>query len=379
MTLACDGAFHVLRYNRDEGTMETVTGKDETVRSGEWLGECFMYTTDENRLKYLVGEQLETFAHFDKPMYLLGYPSLKHSRIFLTDQDFNVVPYTISLPVIEYQTLVLRGNLEEAAEILEKLREKETGTDQEKSKVDQQLNRIARFLDEQGQKDMALDITQDLAHKFELAMTLNNLEVGLELAQESNLEVRWKRVGDAAMSAYDLTLAATCFEHAKDLGSLLLLYTAVGNHSGLQDLVSKAEEQAANNIAFTALFTLGDIDGCLDLLIRSNRAAEAVLFSKTYKPSRCRDIVTLWKGTLEKSGKNKVSKMLAIPPGPEEGEQGDANLFPEWEESLKLEKDGLDNSLQPPTPAMDGGIEAHKESGENGIAEDDADDVVDEA
>ncbi len=52
-------------------------------------------------------------------------------------QDINVYSYTLSLTVIEYQTAVLRGDLETAEELLPTV------------PVDQR-NRIARFLESQG-------------------------------------------------------------------------------------------------------------------------------------------------------------------------------------------------------------------------------------
>jgi coatomer subunit beta' len=51
-------------------------------------------------------------------MYLLGYLA-SQSRVYLMDKDFNVVPYTLLLSVVEYKTLVLRGELDTAAEVLE--------------------------------------------------------------------------------------------------------------------------------------------------------------------------------------------------------------------------------------------------------------------
>ena len=51
-------------------------------------------------------------------MYLLGYLA-SQSRVYLMDKDFGVVPYTLLLSVVEYKTLVLRGDLETAAEVLE--------------------------------------------------------------------------------------------------------------------------------------------------------------------------------------------------------------------------------------------------------------------
>lgn len=50
-------------------------------------------------------------------MYLLGYiPS--HNRVYLADKDVNVFSYSLSLSLVEYQTAVLRGDMDSAAEIL---------------------------------------------------------------------------------------------------------------------------------------------------------------------------------------------------------------------------------------------------------------------
>ena len=257
-------------------------------------------------------------------MYLLGYLP-RDGKAYVADKDVNVISYNLSLSVVEYQTLVLRGDMDAAAEILADI-------------ADDQKNKIARFLEGQGYKEMALEVATDAEHRFDLALALNNLPIALEIAREADVEHRWKTVGDAALSAWDLALAEECFTNAKDMGSLLLLHTATNNSDGLRNLVSQADTAASHNIAFTCLWHLGDLDGCIDLLVRTNRVAEAVLFAQTYKPSRCREIVGLWKAGLEKSGKGKVSRMLGVPPG-EEGD-GDADLFPEWNEWLRLDREG---------------------------------------
>lgn len=69
-------------------------------------------------------------------MYLLGYLPA-HNQIYLCDKDVNFYAFSLSLSVIEYQTAVLRGDLESAAEILP-------------SVPAEQRNRIARFLETQG-------------------------------------------------------------------------------------------------------------------------------------------------------------------------------------------------------------------------------------
>lgn len=251
-------------------------------------------------------------------MYLLGYIQ-RDSRIYLVDKDINFTSYTLSLSVVEYQTLVLRGDLESAAELLPSI-----PTDN--------FNKIARFLEGQGHKELALEVATDPEHKFDLALSLGQLPTALELAKIANVEHKWKTIGDAALSAWDLELAAECFKNAKDLGSSLLLYSSTGDSEGLRSLNIEAQKAGAHNIAFTCLWQLSDIEGCIDILIKTGRTAEAVLFSQTYRPSITAEIVGLWKQSLLKEKKGRVAKLVGVP-------GIDADLFPEWDEFIKLESE----------------------------------------
>lgn len=301
-----------------------MTDINESVRTGQWVGDCFIYTNSTNRLNYLVGDQTYTVSHFDQSMYLLGYLP-RDGKAYVADKDVNVTSFALSLSVVEYQTLVLRGDMETAAELLEDI-----PTDQK--------NKIARFLEGQGYKEMALEVATDPEHRFDLALALNNLPIALSIAREADVEHRWKTVGDAALAGWDLTLAEECFTNAKDLGSLLLLHTSTGNNSGLQTLIDQANAAGAHNIAFSCLWQLADVDGCIDLLVRTSRVAEAVLFAQSYKPSRAAALVGEWKKGLEKGGKGKVSRLLGVPPTDEEG--GDETLFEGWDEYLEIERKG---------------------------------------
>jgi coatomer subunit beta' len=197
-----------------------------------------------------------------------------------------------------------------------------------------QLNKIARFLEGQGHKELALEVATDPEHKFELALALGELPIALELAKLADVEHKWKTVGDAALTAWDVALAAECFKSAKDLGSLLLLHSSTGDREGLQALSVQAATAGAHNVAFTCLWQLADIEGCINLLTKTGRTAEAVLFSQTYKPSLTTATVKSWKESLEKDKKGRVAKTVGVP-----GEDDD--LFPEWEEYLRLENEGV--------------------------------------
>ena len=184
---------------------------------------------------------------------------------------------------------------------------------------------------------MALKVATDPEHRFDLALSLGDLQQAVEIAREQDTEHKWKAVGDAALANWDVKLAQECFVKAKDLGSLLLVFSATSDASGLRELASLAETATANNVAFSALWQIGDVQACMDLLVKTNRLAEAVLFSQTYKPSTTPALVKQWKASLEKENKTKVARLLGAPPA--DGE-GDADMFPEWEEYLRLEKEG---------------------------------------
>ena len=242
----------------------------------------------------------------------------------MADKDVNVVSFALSLAVVEYQTLILRGELEAAEETLP-------------SVPKDQNNKIARFLEGQGYKDMALKVATDPEHRFDLALSLGDLQQATEIAREQDTEHKWKTVGDAALTGWDIKLAQECFVKAKDLGSLLLLYSATSDEAGLRELASLAETATANNVAFSALWQIGDLQGCIDLLVKTNRFSEAVLFSQTYKPSATAALVKQWKAALEKENKSKVAKLIGAPP--QDGE-GDEDMFPEWDEYLRMEREG---------------------------------------
>ncbi|CAG8890814.1 unnamed protein product [Penicillium egyptiacum] len=373
VTLACEDDFYVLRYSREEyinglnageadedgveAAVELVATINETVRTGQWVGDCFIYTNSTNRLNYLVGDQTYTISHFDQPMYVLGYLP-RDGRIYLADKDVNAVSFGLSLSMVEYQTVVLRGDMEMASELL-------------KDVPQDQMNKVARFLEGQGYKEMALEVATDPEHRFELALALSDLETALRIAREANVEHKWKIVGDAALAGWNLALAQECFTNAKDVGSLLLLHTASNNREGLNGLAAQASESGLHNVAFSTLWSLGDIDGCIALLIQTNRIAEAVLFAQTYKPSSAPKLVVQWKESLEQSGKTKVARLIGVPPGAPAVASTDDDLFPEWDEYIRLEKEGA--VPEPPSSAslidVNGDDDEEPASAPNGTVE----------
>ena len=40
----------------------------ESVKTGLWVGDCFIYTNSVNRLNYYVGGEIVTVSHLDRSM-----------------------------------------------------------------------------------------------------------------------------------------------------------------------------------------------------------------------------------------------------------------------------------------------------------------------
>ncbi|KAI7849632.1 coatomer WD associated region-domain-containing protein [Circinella umbellata] len=316
VAIICEESFYILRYNAQayaqfienggdpglEGVEEAFEFENdiaESARTGTWAGDCFIYTNSANRLNYLVGNETYTISHFDKPMYLLGY-SPRDNLVYLADRDVNVYSYALSLTVIKYQTAVLRGDLETAASLLPDIPSDQRG-------------RIARFLEAQDLKELALEVSTDSEQKFDLAINLGKLDIATEIARELDNESRWRNLSDVALSNWKFDLAEECLQKSKDLSGLLLFYTASGNRTGVREVADQALAQGKNNIAFSALFELGAIEELIELLIKTERLPEAAMLARTYAPDKMSSIVKLWKEDLEKKNRKKTAESLADP------------------------------------------------------------------
>lgn len=49
-----------------EDAFDVVTEIEEIVKTGCWVGDCFIYTNNVNRLNYYVGGEIVTIAHLDR-------------------------------------------------------------------------------------------------------------------------------------------------------------------------------------------------------------------------------------------------------------------------------------------------------------------------
>lgn len=345
--LACKDSAYVLTYNAQraaqamamrqvspedgiEGTFELLYEINDSITSGKWVGDCFIYVNNVGRLNYSVGGQIQTLVHLDTSAggttqhTILGYLA-KEDRVFLVDKNLNVVAYQVMLSVLQYQTAVMRGDFDAANELLPNIPESE-------------YTKVARFLESQGFKEEALAVTHDPDHKFDLAVELGHIDIAHAIILETPPEdkdstetmAKWKKLSDCALKDTNLELCEAASISSDDFSGLLLLYSATGNLEGMENLAALAAAGGKTNVAFVASFLSGNVEACVDLLIATKRLPEAALFVRTYLPSRIDEIVTLWKEDLATVSES-AAKALAKP-------SENPSLFPDIDIGMQVEK-----------------------------------------
>jgi len=345
--IACTDSAYVLSYNAAvtasaiamgqvspedgvDGSFDLLYEINDSITSGEWVGDCFIYSNKSGRLNYSVGGKIQTLVHLDTnssgaTMHsVLGYLS-KEDRVYLVDKTLNIISYRIMLAVLQYQTAVMRGDFDSANELLPSIPESEYTT-------------IARFLEAQGFKEEALEVTTDEDHKFDLALELGKIDIAHDLMklippdEKNSIDTmaKWKKLSDAALKISDFELTEACSLSSDDFPGLLLLYSSVGNFEGMEELAKMAQEKGKTNIAFVSYLVTGNVEECANILISTNRLPEAAFFARTYLPSRVEEIVSLWKEDLSKVSETAANALAGPASHPE--------LFPDGDVALKVEQ-----------------------------------------
>jgi len=345
--LATEESAYVLSYNAQqvasaiamgqvnpeagiEGSFELLYEISDKIISGKWVGDCFIYINGAGRLNYSVGGQIETLVHLETSAggqtqhTVLGYLA-KEDRVYLIDKSLNIVAYKVMLAVLQYQTAVMRGDFDSANTLLPNIPESE-------------YTKVARFLESQGFKEEAFEVTTDPDHKFDLALELGQTETAHALLVETpeedkdstETESKWKRLSDAALKENNLQLVEAASLASHDYSDLLLLYSAIGNLAGMERLADAASKHGKTNVAFIAYLLTGNVEACVELLVSTKRLPEAAMFVRTYLPSKIDEIVALWKTDLSSVSETAAEALATPSVNPEK--------FPDLDIGLQVEQ-----------------------------------------
>jgi coatomer subunit beta' len=308
--------FYILKYNPDavvkgreigtdeyvtedgyENAFDVVADVSENVKSGMWVRDCFVFTNSDDKLSYFVGGEIVTIALLERPMYILGYLQ-KENKVYLGDKEFNVVSYTLSLSVLKYQMAVMQGDFETADSILPDIPEN-------------QRTRVAYFLEKQNHKERALAITNDPGHKFDLAVSLKNLEVSYKLAEEEESDDKRKQVADLALAQSNFELAGQCMRKIKDAAGMLFLASATGDRKMFQDVAEMSKSKGLLNIALASNFVLGNKEQVLESITSTESCVpNAAMLARSWKDADLTSqMVSQWKDLLRPKNPATATKI----------------------------------------------------------------------
>jgi coatomer subunit beta' len=296
---------------------------NETVRSGVWVSDsCFVFINEKLKLNTLVGGQVEVVSHLDHPLTVLGFLP-EHGRVYCCDKSLNVCSFELDLNLVKYKSAVASNDLSAAEELFGLISESHH-------------TKLARFLENQGYRAEAFEITKDPEHKFDLALSIGKLDVASNLVDampaidKVSIAAKRRLIGDKAIEVGDINLAQDSYIAGGDSSSLLLIASCTGDAKLLIKVVELAQAENKVNVEVMARTLLGDVKGCVHALLKANKKAEAVLFARTYCPSMLETAFPIWKAELDKINP-QLARAVANP-------LTNSELFQGLSDSIKAEQ-----------------------------------------
>jgi coatomer subunit beta' len=343
VAIVTETAAFLLKYRVEEVTEHFESGKgttpdgldfafdvvqdmEEVVKQAIWVGDCLTYVSANDRLNYYIGGEVTTVAVLPRPMFMLGYIA-KENRVFLIDKEKVVVSFQLHVAVIDYKTAIVRDDFETAETILPRI-------------PANMLEKVAQFLQARKHLELALKITPDEDHRFDLAIQLGRLDIAAGITRQNPTPTRWKQVGDLALQRAYFDVAEEALRNANDLNSLLLFYTSTGNMQKIAGLGKAAMAKGRANVAFTCFHLVGDHEACIDILCLTNRVPEAAFYARTYCHHRVQELVGKWKTQV--ASLPTVRESIADP-------ESYPNLFP----NIDVKKEKEATPVRDPSPKQE--------------------------
>lgn len=328
VAISTHDSLFVLQYN--EGYMDNndydpeagsesafimVGESDGNIQSGLWFGDIFFFI-DKNNLCFFAGGQIEKVAHLDKSMTIVGYVQ-KVERLFLCDNEYNFVSYSIPLSIMEFvSTVVARKNQ------LEQLNEEEQ---EEEIVIDPSLvpeqwkSKMCTMLENLEFYEIAIQLCNNDDKKFDLALKLNDTKTAAEIAHKTGSTIQYQRLSTIALSTGNMSLLQESLEKSGDNSGLLLMDSCIGNKKRLHkacevtNTTNKNSLNQTQNVSFAAAFATRDFNQCIDILLESGKIPEAALMARSYLPSRIEECAKRWKQVLVSRGEELTSQTIALP------------------------------------------------------------------
>ena len=291
--------IYILNYNNDyESIHDPSSGYTDSfsiiceieakANSMYWANGILIYS-EGTKISRIVTNIIQPITSLKIPSDIIGYLP-RENLIVLADQQRNIIGSTLSSSLLQFEASVAEGDDPDPSLVPDLLR-----------------TRTAKFLKQIGKLELALTVAVEPSMKFDIAIEVGDLDIAKSCAKDSAM---WRRLARASLVKGEINLAIESLKKCGDFSTLLILLKLKGTKEDLISLLNDSENCGQLNVAFSTALLLKDFKKCIELLIKSNKFAEATLFARSNFPELTNECLNLWKNNLPNK---KIANSLADP------------------------------------------------------------------
>lgn len=295
-------SFFILRVHPEEtedNIFELLHEIPDTFIGCLFISGLFFYVSESFKLNVVVAGRSFSLANIGLAAQPLEYLD-NHERLFFFDSNCQTLSFKISQALIKL-LVACNGELSDDDEPL---------ITRALGLADEENATIVKILQSLEKLELAFRVCKNPLQKIDFGIRQGHLDDCLALCEQVREPLAWKKLGDLALSNGRFDIAETAFANCDDLNSLLLIALSTANIELLERVSQTAQEKGNFSVAYAAFLNLSKPDKCLDLLLESNRYGEALIFARTYTPTRIPAVYSAWTSFALSSGNQLLAKKI---------------------------------------------------------------------
>lgn len=271
-----------------EDSFDIVCSFDVKSTSIAWAVGELLYCEGTKIVRIVGGRQLH-LTSLNTNCELIGYLP-KEQCIILTNNQSGIISVSLPLSLLQFEVSIANGEEPDIALVPENYRSK-----------------TSKFLRQLGRNDLAMKIADDPSLIFDLYIESGDLENASKYANDVSM---WKKLARMALINGKYSLTKKALIECGDLNTLLVLLKAKNDIDGISELYDLAIKSDNIGAAFSSALLLNDKEKCYNLLVKSNKFAEAAIYSRANFKEKLPEAVSLWKSSINNE---RISSAIADP------------------------------------------------------------------
>ena len=264
-----------------------------------FISGLFFYINEAFKLNVIIGNRSFTLSNIGFQASPLEYLD-NHERIFFFDSNCQTTSFRISQNLLKLLS-ALKTPVDDNDETV--IERGLALSEEENSFAVSTLQTFEYY-------QLAFKISKNVSKKIDLAIRLKQLDSCLILCEQIKEPIYWKKIGDLALTEGRFDIAENCFWSCEDLNSLFLLGTCTGNLQMIEKIAKTAQMKKNYSVAYNCYWNSNNSEGCLSVLLESERFGEALIFARSYLPSKIKQIYTNWTNNALSLGNNLLVKKI---------------------------------------------------------------------